>query len=58
MVSVISEDDTIIKNINPGRISMKLWEGQSSGARAPIDVSRQNAFWQWGENAGAGQTYW
>ncbi|XP_061452282.1 structural maintenance of chromosomes flexible hinge domain-containing protein 1 isoform X2 [Rhineura floridana] len=31
MISVISEDDSIIKNINPGRICMKMWEGQISG---------------------------
>ncbi|XP_077208774.1 structural maintenance of chromosomes flexible hinge domain-containing protein 1 isoform X2 [Paroedura picta] len=30
MVSVISEDDNIIKNINSGRISMKIWEGDNS----------------------------
>uniref|UniRef100_A0A8D0GXS9 Structural maintenance of chromosomes flexible hinge domain containing 1 n=1 Tax=Sphenodon punctatus TaxID=8508 RepID=A0A8D0GXS9_SPHPU len=35
MVSVISEDDNIIKNINPVRMSMKMWEGQSSGTRLP-----------------------
>uniref|UniRef100_A0A674HNF9 Structural maintenance of chromosomes flexible hinge domain-containing protein 1 n=1 Tax=Taeniopygia guttata TaxID=59729 RepID=A0A674HNF9_TAEGU len=38
MVSVLSEDDTIIKNINPARISMKMWEAQSSRVRTPIDV--------------------
>ncbi|KAJ7338716.1 hypothetical protein JRQ81_012618 [Phrynocephalus forsythii] len=30
MVSVVSEDDNIIKNINPRRICMKIWEGHSS----------------------------
>uniref|UniRef100_A0A674K2A6 Structural maintenance of chromosomes flexible hinge domain-containing protein 1 n=1 Tax=Terrapene triunguis TaxID=2587831 RepID=A0A674K2A6_9SAUR len=39
MVSVISEDSNIIKNINPGRVSMKMWEGQSSGNRVPANVS-------------------
>ncbi|XP_066848929.1 structural maintenance of chromosomes flexible hinge domain-containing protein 1 isoform X2 [Anser cygnoides] len=39
MVSVLSEDDNIIKNINPARISMKMWEGQGSGTRIPIDVT-------------------
>ncbi|KFO81368.1 Structural maintenance of chromosomes flexible hinge domain-containing protein 1, partial [Cuculus canorus] len=39
MVSVLSEDDNIIKNINPARISMKMWETQSSGTRLPIDVA-------------------
>ncbi|XP_067146775.1 structural maintenance of chromosomes flexible hinge domain-containing protein 1 isoform X2 [Apteryx mantelli] len=39
MVSVLSEDNNIIKNINPARISMKMWEGQSSGTRMPIDVT-------------------
>lgn len=34
MISVISEDDSIIKNINPGRISMKIWEGDYSQAQA------------------------
>ncbi|XP_054840467.1 structural maintenance of chromosomes flexible hinge domain-containing protein 1 isoform X2 [Eublepharis macularius] len=33
MISVVSEDGSIIKNINPGRISMKMWEGHSSEAR-------------------------
>lgn len=47
MVSVLSEDDNIIKNINPARISMKMWEAQSSGTRIPIDVSHQNAFSKW-----------
>ncbi|KFQ51379.1 Structural maintenance of chromosomes flexible hinge domain-containing protein 1, partial [Nestor notabilis] len=39
MVSVLSEDDNIIKNINPARISMKMWEAQSIGTRMPIDVT-------------------
>ncbi|EMP31056.1 Structural maintenance of chromosomes flexible hinge domain-containing protein 1 [Chelonia mydas] len=39
MVSVISEDNNIIKNINPGRISMKMWEGQSSENRVPANVT-------------------
>ncbi|NXY74727.1 SMHD1 protein, partial [Glareola pratincola] len=39
MVSVLSEDDNIIKNINPARISMKMWEGQSSGTGIPVDVT-------------------
>ncbi|XP_056679733.1 structural maintenance of chromosomes flexible hinge domain-containing protein 1 isoform X1 [Monodelphis domestica] len=33
MVSVISEDESIIKNINPTRISMKMWKLPSSGNR-------------------------
>lgn len=47
MVSVLSEDDTIIKNINPARISMKMWEAQGSRVRTPVDVSHQNAFSKW-----------
>ncbi|XP_065524143.1 structural maintenance of chromosomes flexible hinge domain-containing protein 1 isoform X1 [Lathamus discolor] len=39
MVSVLSEDDNIIRNINPARISMKMWEAQSMGTRMPIDVT-------------------
>ncbi|NWI51725.1 SMHD1 protein, partial [Calyptomena viridis] len=39
MVSVVSEDDTIIKNINPARISMKMWEAQSSRMRTQVDVT-------------------
>ncbi|XP_005042005.1 PREDICTED: structural maintenance of chromosomes flexible hinge domain-containing protein 1 [Ficedula albicollis] len=39
MVSVLSEDDTIIKNINPARISMKMWGAQNSRIRTPIDVT-------------------
>uniref|UniRef100_A0A8C3LWK6 Structural maintenance of chromosomes flexible hinge domain containing 1 n=1 Tax=Chrysolophus pictus TaxID=9089 RepID=A0A8C3LWK6_CHRPC len=37
MVSVLSEDDNIIRNINPARISMKMWKGQGSGNRIPTD---------------------
>lgn len=47
MVSVLSEDDNIIKNINPARISMKMWEAQSSETRTMIDVSHQNVFSKW-----------
>lgn len=47
MVSVLSEDDNIIKNINPARISMKMWEAQSSGTGIPTDVSYQNVFSKW-----------
>ncbi|KAM4686989.1 structural maintenance of chromosomes flexible hinge domain-containing protein 1 isoform 1-T1 [Amazona ochrocephala] len=36
MVSVLSEDGNIIRNINPARISMKMWEAQS---RMPVDVT-------------------
>ncbi|XP_009069419.1 PREDICTED: structural maintenance of chromosomes flexible hinge domain-containing protein 1-like, partial [Acanthisitta chloris] len=39
MVSLLSEDDTIMKNINPTRISMKMWEVQSSQIRTPADVT-------------------
>lgn len=39
MVSIISEDSNIIKNINPARVSMKMWEGQNSGTRASANVS-------------------
>ncbi|KAK2517911.1 hypothetical protein Q9233_012832 [Columba guinea] len=39
VVSVLSEDDNIIKNINPARISMKMWEAQSSETRTVIDVT-------------------
>lgn len=31
MITVISEDDSIIKNINPARISMKMWKLANSG---------------------------
>lgn len=44
MVSVLSEDDNIIRNISPARISMKMWKGQGSGNRIPTDVSHQNIF--------------
>lgn len=37
IVSIVSEDDTIIKNIGPGSISMKMWKGQSNGSRPPVD---------------------
>uniref|UniRef100_G1NBJ9 Structural maintenance of chromosomes flexible hinge domain containing 1 n=1 Tax=Meleagris gallopavo TaxID=9103 RepID=G1NBJ9_MELGA len=39
MVSVLSEDDNIIRNISPARISMKMWKGQGSGNRIPTDVT-------------------
>ncbi|KAM6350259.1 structural maintenance of chromosomes flexible hinge domain-containing protein 1 isoform 2-T2 [Podargus strigoides] len=39
MVSVVSEDDNIIKNINPTRISMNMWEAQNSETRIPINVT-------------------
>lgn len=35
MITVISEDDSIIKSINPARISMKLWKLPNSGSRPP-----------------------
>ncbi|XP_058442389.1 structural maintenance of chromosomes flexible hinge domain-containing protein 1 isoform X2 [Marmota monax] len=38
MVSVISEDDSIIKNINPARISMKMWKLVSSMNRPPANA--------------------
>lgn len=44
MVSVLSEDENIIRNISPARISMKMWKGQGSGNRIPTDVSHQNTF--------------
>ncbi|KAK2094599.1 Structural maintenance of chromosomes flexible hinge domain-containing protein 1 [Saguinus oedipus] len=37
MISVISEDDSIIKNINPARISMKMWKLSTSGNRPPAN---------------------
>ncbi|XP_075812577.1 structural maintenance of chromosomes flexible hinge domain-containing protein 1 [Microtus pennsylvanicus] len=38
MVSVISEDGSVIKNINPTRISMKLWKLSSGMSRAPTNA--------------------
>ncbi|XP_012507531.1 PREDICTED: structural maintenance of chromosomes flexible hinge domain-containing protein 1 [Propithecus coquereli] len=38
MITVISEDDSIIKNINPARISMKLWKLSSGGNRPPANA--------------------
>uniref|UniRef100_A0A2I2ZYR5 Structural maintenance of chromosomes flexible hinge domain-containing protein 1 n=1 Tax=Gorilla gorilla gorilla TaxID=9595 RepID=A0A2I2ZYR5_GORGO len=38
MISVISEDDSIIKNINPARISMKMWKLSTSGNRPPANA--------------------
>uniref|UniRef100_A0A5F4VRW1 SMC hinge domain-containing protein n=1 Tax=Callithrix jacchus TaxID=9483 RepID=A0A5F4VRW1_CALJA len=38
MISVISEDDSIIKNINPTRISMKMWKLSTSGNRPPANA--------------------
>ena len=39
MITVISEDDSIIKNINPARISMKMWKLSNNGNRPPANVS-------------------
>uniref|UniRef100_A0A2K6MV67 Structural maintenance of chromosomes flexible hinge domain-containing protein 1 n=1 Tax=Rhinopithecus bieti TaxID=61621 RepID=A0A2K6MV67_RHIBE len=38
MISVISEDDSVIKNINPARISMKMWKLSTSGNRPPANA--------------------
>ncbi|XP_021120852.1 structural maintenance of chromosomes flexible hinge domain-containing protein 1 isoform X2 [Heterocephalus glaber] len=38
MVSVISEDDSIIKNINPARISMKMWKLSNNVNRPPANA--------------------
>ncbi|XP_061025692.1 structural maintenance of chromosomes flexible hinge domain-containing protein 1 isoform X2 [Eubalaena glacialis] len=38
MITVISEDDSIIKNINPARISMKMWKLSNSGNRPPANA--------------------
>lgn len=38
MVSVISEDDSIIKNINPARISMKMWKLTGGMNRPPANA--------------------
>ncbi|XP_041489644.1 structural maintenance of chromosomes flexible hinge domain-containing protein 1-like [Microtus oregoni] len=38
MVSVISEGGSVIKNINPTRISMKLWKLSSGMSRAPTNA--------------------
>lgn len=38
MVSVISEGGSVIKNINPARISMKMWKLSSSMSRTPTNV--------------------
>lgn len=44
MITVISEDDSIIKNINPARISMKMWKLANSGNRPPANVSHRKHF--------------
>ncbi|XP_060056746.1 structural maintenance of chromosomes flexible hinge domain-containing protein 1 isoform X2 [Erinaceus europaeus] len=38
MITVISEDDSVIKNINPARISMKMWKLSNSGNRPPASA--------------------
>lgn len=38
MITVVSEDDSIIKNINPGRISMKMWKLSNNGNRPPANA--------------------
>lgn len=42
MVSVISEGGNVIKNINPTRISMKMWKLSSGVSRPPTNVSNSN----------------
>lgn len=44
MITVVSEDDSIIKNINPGRISMKMWKLSNNGNRPPANVSHGKYF--------------
>lgn len=39
MVSVISEGGNVIKNINPTRISMKMWKLSSGMSQPPPNVS-------------------
>uniref|UniRef100_A0A6Q2XFA8 SMC hinge domain-containing protein n=1 Tax=Esox lucius TaxID=8010 RepID=A0A6Q2XFA8_ESOLU len=38
-VSVVSEEGSTIKNLNPANISMLMWKGESSGPRPPQGVS-------------------
>ncbi|XP_004683823.1 PREDICTED: structural maintenance of chromosomes flexible hinge domain-containing protein 1 [Condylura cristata] len=38
LITVISEDDSIIKNINPARISMKMWKLSNSGKCPPANA--------------------
>ncbi|XP_023609981.1 structural maintenance of chromosomes flexible hinge domain-containing protein 1 isoform X3 [Myotis lucifugus] len=38
MITVISEDDSIIKNINPARITMKMWKHSNNGNRPPANA--------------------
>nr|XP_033789850.1 structural maintenance of chromosomes flexible hinge domain-containing protein 1 isoform X2 [Geotrypetes seraphini] len=42
MVSIISEDDKIIRNLSPEHIYMKMWKGQSSGSRPPVSAATLN----------------
>ncbi|XP_030068875.1 structural maintenance of chromosomes flexible hinge domain-containing protein 1 isoform X2 [Microcaecilia unicolor] len=42
MVSVVSEDDKIIRNLTAEHISMKMWKGQSSGSRPPVNAAKLN----------------
>lgn len=44
MITVISEDDSIIKNINPARITMKMWKHSNNGNRPPANVSHGKHF--------------
>ncbi|XP_075441381.1 structural maintenance of chromosomes flexible hinge domain-containing protein 1 isoform X3 [Ascaphus truei] len=38
VVSVVSEDDSIIKKLNPADCSMKMWKCQSSGGKPPAST--------------------
>ncbi|XP_029446943.1 LOW QUALITY PROTEIN: structural maintenance of chromosomes flexible hinge domain-containing protein 1 [Rhinatrema bivittatum] len=39
MVSVVSEDNKIIRNLSPENISMKMWKVQSTGSRPPANAT-------------------
>uniref|UniRef100_A0A4W3K7P6 Structural maintenance of chromosomes flexible hinge domain containing 1 n=1 Tax=Callorhinchus milii TaxID=7868 RepID=A0A4W3K7P6_CALMI len=42
VVSVVSEDDTVMRTISPAGLTMRMWRGQSSTQRPPANVSRKN----------------
>eukprot|EP00079_Xenopus_tropicalis_P016421 XP_004915276.1 PREDICTED: structural maintenance of chromosomes flexible hinge domain-containing protein 1 isoform X1 [Xenopus tropicalis] len=39
VVNVVSEEDTIIKKLNPANCSMKIWKDPSSGGKPPAGVT-------------------
>ncbi|KAM4688949.1 structural maintenance of chromosomes flexible hinge domain-containing protein 1 [Discoglossus pictus] len=42
VVSVVSEDDSVIKKLNPAGCTMKIWKSQNCGAKPPANATTIN----------------